>query len=144
MKLRNVATILGLGVAAATMSACTVMGTGTGTVAANNEPVSFAWKSTGITRGTISATLGDGRVFTGTYEQLAPPDYLIATESKDYQDYVTPNVTADLSAPDGQAMSCRFRLVNTVGGMGEGARGTCRLGNTTIAAVLPRSLPRGV
>ena len=42
--------------AAITLSACTTMGTGTGSVSPGGEPVKFSWKSTdgGIT-GTMSA-----------------------------------------------------------------------------------------
>src|SRR6266850_1045447 len=54
----------------AVTTACTTMGTGTGSLGADDKPVSFAWKSTdGGTSGTMSATLADGKTFSGAYVQ---------------------------------------------------------------------------
>ena len=50
------------------LSACTTMGTGSGSVSPGGAPVTFSWKSTdgGLT-GTMSATLADKRTFSGSY-----------------------------------------------------------------------------
>src|SRR6266850_3178820 len=57
--------------AAVALSACTTMGTGTGSVSPSNEPVTFSWKSTdGGVSGTMSAALKDGPTFSGPYLQV--------------------------------------------------------------------------
>src|SRR5258708_13105751 len=57
--------------AAVALSACTTMGTGTGSVSPSNEPVTFSWKSTdGGVGGTLSAALKDGQTFSGPYLQV--------------------------------------------------------------------------
>src|SRR5258708_10525314 len=57
--------------AAVALSACTTMGTGTGSVSPSNEPVTFSWKSTdGGVSGTMSAALKDGQTFSGPYLQV--------------------------------------------------------------------------
>src|SRR5258705_12410382 len=56
--------------AAIALSACTTMGTGTGSVSPGNAPVNFAWKSTdGGNSGTMSPTLA-GKTFSGPYLQI--------------------------------------------------------------------------
>src|SRR5882762_9783944 len=57
--------------AALALSACTTMGTGTGSVSPGREPVTFSWKSTdgGIT-GTMSATLDNAQAFWGPFHQI--------------------------------------------------------------------------
>lgn len=141
--LRAVSAALCVGAA---LGACTTMGTGSGTVASSGAPVSFKWRSTDSADGTLSATLADGREFTGTFTQLVPRGYLGSwvQPTKDYEDTHSRRVAASLRTSDGQTMGCLFRLANTVGGIGEGATGECRFGDSTIAAVLPRSLPPGV
>src|SRR5260221_5228409 len=57
--------------AAVALSACTTMGTGTGSVSPSNEQVTFSWKSTdGGVSGTLSAALKDGQTFSGPYLQV--------------------------------------------------------------------------
>src|SRR5712664_1146757 len=53
------------------LGACTTMGSGTGSVSPGGAPVNFAWKSTdGGTTGSMSATLGDGKSFSGSYLEI--------------------------------------------------------------------------
>ena len=53
------------------VSACTTMGTGTGSVDPGNEPAAFSWKSTdGGISGTMSATLDRAQTFSGPYQQV--------------------------------------------------------------------------
>src|SRR4030088_1966475 len=57
--------------AAVALSACTTMGTGTGSVSPSNEPVTCSWKSTdGGVSGNMSAALKDGQTFSGPYLQV--------------------------------------------------------------------------
>jgi hypothetical protein len=130
----------------AALGACSTMGTGSGMVAASGAPVRFTWHATDPANGTLSATLADGREFTGTFHQLVPRGYLGTWVKfpKDYEDNHSNRVTARLRAADGERMGCLFHLHNTVGGIVEGATGECRFGDNSIEAVLPRALPRGV
>jgi hypothetical protein len=130
----------------AALGGCATIGSGSGTVASTGAPVTFAWQGQDPMDGTITATLADGRTFSGTFEQLAPRGYLGSwvKDSKDADDIASSRVVARLESPAGERMACRFRLDNRVGGIVEGARGECRFGGQTIAAVLSRSLPAGV
>ena len=57
--------------AAIGLSACTTMGTGSGSVSPGGEAVKFSWKSTdGGISGTMSAALKDGQTFSGAYLQV--------------------------------------------------------------------------
>src|SRR6267154_5160696 len=57
--------------AAVALSACTTMGTGTGSVSPGNEPVTFSWKSSdGGVSGSMSAALKDGQTFSGPYLEV--------------------------------------------------------------------------
>jgi major membrane immunogen (membrane-anchored lipoprotein) len=54
------------------LSACTSMGSGSGFSAQGNESVNFSWKSDdgSGTSGQMSATLADGRIFSGDYLEI--------------------------------------------------------------------------
>lgn len=60
----------GLLLALLTVAGCTTMGTGYGTTATGTHPVHFSWTSSGDVGGTMSATLANGNVYTGTYFQI--------------------------------------------------------------------------
>src|SRR3979409_1113268 len=63
--------LLGVWCAALALAACTVAGTGSGTVAPDNTPVSFTWQSKdGGTTGRMAARLADGRTYTGPFAQV--------------------------------------------------------------------------
>ena len=130
----------------AALGACASTGTGMGTVASSGEPVTFAWQGKDPANGTLTATLADGRTFSGTFTQLAPRGYLggWVKDTKDYGDRYSERLAARLQAGDGSTMGCLFQLDNFVGGIGEGAKGECRLEDQTIQATIPRSLPPGV
>ncbi|MDB5862634.1 MAG: hypothetical protein JWO70_440 [Betaproteobacteria bacterium] len=150
----------------ALMSACTSIGTGSGSVAPGGAPVNFSWKSTnGGTSGTMSATLDDGKTYSGSYLQITHqvstqgfewdrgwsawgagwndwdgwgpfPMDAFATEYSD-------RVTATLQDADGQRMRCTFHLNTPVDGMTGGGQGKCQLRNgRTVDAVFPRGSTR--
>jgi len=52
------------------VAGCTTMGTGYGTTAAGTNPVHFDWTSSDGVSGTMSATLVDGSIYTGSFFQL--------------------------------------------------------------------------
>jgi hypothetical protein len=138
------------------------MGTGSGDVSPGGAPVAFSWKGTeGGTTGTMSATLADGKTYSGPYvqitQQVRTQDFVgdrgwgdywgggwtefdgwgpypldaIATQYSD-------RVTANLQTADGQRMRCRFRLNTPADGMTGGGQGKCQLNNgRTVDAVFP-------
>lgn len=52
------------------LAACASTGSGYGAVREGGAPVRFEWKSADDVSGTLSATLADGKVFTGQYFQV--------------------------------------------------------------------------
>jgi hypothetical protein len=146
---------------AVALGACTTMGSGTGSVSPGGAPVSFAWKSTdGGTTGTMSATLGDGKSFSGPYLEITRD---VRNEDFDpmwtgwdfgwndwgawgpfpqagYSTIYSGRVVANLQGPDAQRMRCRFHLNDPVAGMGGGGQGQCQLGSgRSVDAVFPRT-----
>jgi len=122
--------------AAVALSACTTMGTGTGSISPGNAPVEFSWDSTdGGSSGMMSATLADGKRFTGTYLQLSR-DAMSWGPFPDFGVEYSSRVMADLQALDGQDMRCQFHLNHPVEGMAGGGQGNCELkGGRSVDAV---------
>jgi hypothetical protein len=145
------------------LSACTSLGTGSGSVSPGGAPATFAWKSTdGGTTGTMSATLGSGQTFSGPYLQITKQvsnidfDPMWSGWSYGWNDwdgwapyggpYAEPafvteysdHVIANLQSTDGQRMRCRFNLTRPVDGMTGGGQGECQLGSgRSVNAVFP-------
>jgi hypothetical protein len=150
-----------LALSAVALGACTTMGSGTGSVSPGGAPVNFAWKSTdGGTTGSMSATLGDGQLFTGPYleitRQARNEDFNPMWmgwqvgwndwgawgpfPNTEYATLYTGRVVANLQGPDAQRMRCRFRLNDPIAGMGGGGQGECQLGSgRSVDAVFPNS-----
>jgi hypothetical protein len=125
--------------AAVALSACTTMGTGTGSVSPGNAPVQFSWDSTdGGSSGMMSATLAGGKRFSGTYLQLSR-DAMSWGPFPDFGVEYSSRVMADLQAMDGQDMRCQFHLNDPVKGMAGGGQGKCELkgGRSVDAAFAP-------
>src|SRR5882672_11246775 len=61
---------LGLPLLLALAAGCTTMGTGFGSTASGADPVSFSWKSSDSVSGTMSATLADGKTYSGQFFQI--------------------------------------------------------------------------
>jgi hypothetical protein len=146
------------------LGACTTMGTGSGSTAQGDNPVSFAWKSKdgGVT-GTMTATLANGSVYTGPYLEItntAQSDQFYpmwAGWTPGWNDWgyggfgafplnggttttYSGKVTANLTGPGSQRMRCRFDLNDPVAGMGGGGQGKCQIaGGATVDAVFPRA-----
>jgi hypothetical protein len=147
------------------LTACTTLGTGTGSAHPDADPVSFSWKSTdgGIT-GTMSATLVGGRTFLGPFLEITRdvrsqdfdplwsgwpagwPDWagLPAWEIGNafpaigFTTQYSGRVMANLQAPDGERMRCRFQLNKPIDGMTGGGQGECQLANgRSVDAVFP-------
>jgi hypothetical protein len=147
--------------AAIGLSACTTMGTGSGSVSPGGEAVKFSWKSTdGGISGGMSAALKDGQTFSGPYLQVTS-----TTRSQDFDPlwtgweygwggwggfgpfpgtafttHYSGRVMANLQAADGQHLRCHFHLNHPVEGMGGGGQGQCQLkSGRSVDAVFPPS-----
>src|ERR1700693_5083855 len=61
---------LGLPLVLALGAGCTTMGTGCGSTASGADPVNFSWKSSDSVSGTMSATLSDGKTYSGQFFEI--------------------------------------------------------------------------
>ena len=148
----------GLPLLAALAAGCTTMGTGVGSTATGADPVSFTWQSSDSVAGTMSATLAGSQTFNGQYFQItrqtrvdnlgplwvgwhhgwrgygwdnwdAGPSFIT---------HYSGRVVANLAAPGGEHMRCKFRLVHPGEGMAGGGRGECQMPDgKTIEATFP-------
>jgi hypothetical protein len=141
------------------VAACTVAGTGSGTVAPGSAPVTFSWQSKdGGTTGTMTARLADGRTFSGPFTQVTSTariddlrpfwvgwhpgwtDWAWGPPGPDFITVYSGRVIANLQGPDGSYMRCRFQLDKPAAGMSGGGQGQCTLTDgRTVDAVFPPS-----
>ena len=139
--------------ALAVLAGCATTRSGQGTLRDRGKPdeagaVSFEWRSgVDTTRGTIAATLPDGRAFEGQFIQLvenvAPEDLGqywsdlgapgvrwgggYGFEPPEEVRERTQRVVAQLEGPGGAQMRCQFDLAAPDRGPSSGGFGTCRL-----------------
>ena len=153
------------------LGGCATSGTGVGTLQATGKPgdapgsVEFDWRADAdATHGTISATLPDGRVFSGPFVSEASVTHTTELGGADGYGYDTPGVygrrdgpywiysdtgttasrsytgrvTAVLEEPGGERMACEFHLAEPTEGPAGGGTGACRLsgGEQITRAVL--------
>jgi len=138
---------MGLLLGAALAAGCTTTGTGFGSTAKGTEPVTFEWKSSGSVSGEMSATLSDGKAYTGqffqitsetTVDDLGPlwagwgPGWRRAgwydwDPGPEFVTHYSGRVVANLISPDSTHLRCRFQLVHPSAGMAGGGRGECEL-----------------
>ena len=140
---------------------CTTTGTGFGATSSGKDPVTFSWKSSDDVSGSMTATLADGKTYTGqffqitrdtTVDSLGPLwagwgggrfggfgfDYWGDDDS--FITKYTGRVVANLAAPDGSHMRCNFQLADPVDGMSGGGSGQCQLPDgKTIDATFPKA-----
>lgn len=139
---------------------CTTTGAGRGTLHDGVEAggVSFHWHSTDSVSGAMTATLADGRSFSGNYFQITSETridrlhplwigwrrpwrgwpYWYSEPGPEFVKQYSGRVLANLGAANGEYMRCRFRLVHPQSGMAGGGAGTCQLSDgTTIDATFP-------
>jgi hypothetical protein len=150
---------LGLPLLAALAAGCTTMGTGFGSTVSGADPVTFSWKSSDSVSGTMSATLADGREYSGQFfeitrdtrvDNLGPLwtgwspgwrgfggfDYWDAGPS--FVTHYSGRVVANLGTPSGAHMRCKFQLAHPPEGMAGGGRGQCQMPDgKTIDATFP-------
>lgn len=144
------------------LGACAATGTRAGSSASGQKPLTVVWQgANGASRGTMHATLADGRTFTGTYLQVTSqtPSVSAPPELERERNYGWPDwtwgspetssttapaalypaaVVADLASAEGTRMHCRFRLNDANAGMKGGGHGQCQVEDDgTLEAVLP-------
>ncbi len=154
---------VGLPALVALVAGCATMGTGTGATPSGADPVQFSWKSSDSVSGTMDATLSDGKTYSGQFFQITKNTtvdsigplwsgwhsrwrgyggwgYWDAAPSTGFITHYSGKVVANLGAPGGDHMRCRFQLAHPSEGMAGGGRGQCQLpdGNS-IDATFPRA-----
>jgi hypothetical protein len=137
----------GLWLGAALAAGCTTTGTGFGSTASGADPVTVGWSSSDAVSGSMTATLADGKGYSGqffqitsntTVDNLAPlwvgwgPVWGLGGWSDwnagpQFVTHYSGRVVANLSSPDGTHLRCRFQLVHPSDGMAGGGRGECQL-----------------
>ena len=147
-------------VAALALVACQTAGTGSGNVRGSQKPVAFTWQSTDSVSGDITATVGNGKVYRGTYFQIthdtraerldplwdgwAHPHggwrYWGPDPGPSFYKTYSGRVLANLRDENGEHMRCRFALVSPQRGMAGGGQGRCQLSDSDkeINAEFPR------
>jgi hypothetical protein len=138
---------------------CTTMGTGTGSTLTGADPVTFDWKSSDDVNGTMSATGHDGKVYNGQYFEVTRDTTVDSLQPLwvgwrggwggfGWDDWGGPSfitkytgrVVANLGAPSGEHMRCKFELAEPSSGMAGGGRGQCQMPDgQTIDATFPKA-----
>jgi hypothetical protein len=151
----------GLPLLALLAAGCTTMGAGSGSTASGADPVNFSWKSSDSVSGTMNATLSDGKTYSGQFFQITKDtrvdsvgplwygwhsgwggwngwDGWNATPTPDFIKHYTGRVVANLGAPGGDHMRCKFQLAHPSEGMPGGGHGQCQMPDgKTIDATFP-------
>ena len=152
---------LALPVLIAFAAGCTTMGTGVGSTASGKNPVNFSWKSSDSVSGTMNATLSDGKTYSGQFFQITKDTTVDsigplwygwhsrwnglggwggwdAVPSPDFITRYSGRVVANLGAPSGEHMRCKFQLAHPSDGMAGGGSGQCQMPDgKTIDATFP-------
>ena len=140
---------------------CTTMGTGFGSTPAGTDAVTFNWTSSDSVSGTMNATLAGGKTYSGEFFQItkdttvdnARPlwsgwhrawdgfggwDYWDSIPSTSFVTHYSGRVVANLGAPDGDHIRCKFQLAHPSSGMAGGGSGQCQMPDgETIDATFP-------
>ena len=119
------------------VTGCTTVGTGAGNLRSSHAPVVFSWQSTDSVSGSMTATLADGRSYTGPYFQITSEmrtDNLSfggwrhwREPSTGYTTYYSGQAMAYLKSADDSRMRCSFMLIHPARGFCGGAQGECEL-----------------
>ena len=127
-------------------AACTTTGVGMGTSRTGDLRANFSWIAHGPTEGDMSATMSDGRGYSGRFFQITSQTLVQDLSplwigwggrsqwrgwgywgpSTDVVTHYSGQVLANLNGPGGY-MRCHFRLVRPSAGMSGGGQGNCQL-----------------
>jgi hypothetical protein len=143
-----------------TAAGCTTMGAGTGSTPSGADPVNFTWKSSDSVSGTMSASLADGTTYSGQFFQVTRDTTVDSLgplwagwgrgprgfgwddwgAGPSFITHYTGRVVANLSAPTGAHMRCKFQLASPDEGMAGGGSGRCQMPDgKTIDATFPKA-----
>ena len=138
------------------MAGCTTLGTGSGSTHSGADPITFNWKSSDSTSGTMQATAPDGKTYSGQFFQITRDTTADTVEplwdgwagfgwsnwsaGPSFITKYTGRVIANLGAAGGEHMRCKFQLTSPPSGMAGGGRGQCQMPDgKTIDATFPRA-----
>ena len=150
---------LGLPLLAALAAGCTTMGVGSGATPSGADPVTFNWTSSSSLSGTMDATLANGKQYSGQFFQITRDTRVDSLgplwvgwhrgfgrfggwndwdAGPTFITHYSGRVVANLGAPSGEHIRCKFQLGRPESGMAGGGSGQCQLpdGNT-IDATFP-------
>jgi hypothetical protein len=138
---------------------CTTMGTGVGSSPTGATTVNFNWKSTDSISGTMNAVLAGGKTYSGPFFQITTDTTVDSlgplwsgwgrgfrgrgmwddwAGEPDFVTHYSGKVVANLGAPNGEHMRCKFRLIQPSDGMAGGGEGQCQMPDgKTIDATFP-------
>ena len=163
MHVRRLALVSMVALAALAVSACTCTSEGLELKPdreSRRAAVSLEWRSNDDVSGTMTASVSDGRLFSGPYFEITPETQIDQLKplwegwaeghgwrywqpGPGFVKHYGGEVLANLTAPNGERMRCRLRKVSHSPGMSGGGEGVCQLidGITADAAFPP--VPRG-
>lgn len=140
---------------------CTTMGIGTGATLQGKDQVTFNWKSTDDVTGTMNAAASDDKTYSGQYFEVTRNTTVDTLEplwvgwrggrrgglgwddwdaGPSFVTNYTGRVVANLGAPSGEHMRCKFQLASPSRGMAGGGRGQCEMPDgKTIDATFPKA-----
>jgi hypothetical protein len=138
---------------------CTTMGTGVGSSATGATTVNFSWKSEDSISGTMNAVLAGGKSYTGPFFEITTDTAVDSlgplwsgwgpglrrrgywndwAGGPEFVTHYSGQVVANLGAPNGEHMRCKFHLVHPSNGMAGGGQGQCQMPDgKTIDATFP-------
>jgi hypothetical protein len=142
------------------LAGCATMGTGTGSTSTGTDPVNFTWHgNSDSVSGTMSAAFASGVTYSGQFFQITSDTSVDSLgplwtgwgrgwrgggfggywdAGPDFVKKYTGRVLANLTAPDGKHMRCRFQLARPSSGMSGGGSGECQVPDgKTIDASFP-------
>ena len=139
---------------------CTTMGVGTGATPSGADQVNFSWKSLDSVSGTMTASVAGGTTYSGQFFQVTRDTTVDRLDSlwagwgpgpwgggfwndwaagPSFITHYTGKVVANLSAPSGAHMRCKFQLASPDSGMAGGGSGQCQMPDgKTIDATFPK------
>ena len=150
----------GLPLLVALAAGCTTMGIGTGSTLSGADPVTFDWKSSDDVSGTMNATLAGGKTYSGQFFEVTKDTSVDSLDplwtgwrgrfagfgwddwgaGPTFVTNYSGRVVANLGAPGGDHMRCKFQLAHPLDGMAGGGRGQCQLPNgNSIDATFPKT-----
>jgi hypothetical protein len=155
--MRHSTAILALPLLAVLTTGCATSGAGAGATLSGADLVTFSWKSSDSVSGTMTATTPEGTAYTGRFFQVTRDTTVDSlgplwtgrgrwgglgwddwSAGPSFITHYTGKVVANLGAPSGAHMRCKFQLVYPSQGRAGGGHGRCQMPDgKTIDATFP-------